>query len=54
MIKMALNKINCCAVLWKNISDYACNHGSPRIGNETLRPLEGARGTPSACTVSEA
>ncbi len=23
-------------------------------GNSTLRPLEGARGTPSACPVSEA
>ncbi len=30
-----------------NVSGYTCNHGSLRIGNETLRPLEGAMGTPS-------
>ncbi len=24
----------------ENVSGYACNHGSLRIGNETLRPLE--------------
>ncbi len=29
----------------ENVSGYACNHGSLRIGNETLRPLEGAMGT---------
>ncbi len=29
------------------VSGYACNHGSLRIGNETLHPLEGAMGTPS-------
>ncbi len=37
-----------------NISGYTCKHGSLRIGNETLRPLEGAMGTPSAWPVSEA
>ncbi len=37
-----------------NVSGYACNHVFLRIGNETLRPLEGARGTPTACPVSEA
>ncbi len=31
-----------------NVSGYTCHHGSLRIGNETLRPLEGAMGTPSA------
>ncbi len=44
-------KIKCFTI---SVSGYACNHGSLRIGNETLRPLEGARGTPSACPVSEA
>ncbi len=38
----------------QNISGYTCNHGSLRIGNSTLRPLEGAMGTPSAGPVSEA
>ncbi len=38
----------------KNVSGYACNHGFLRIGNATLHPLEGARGTPSACPVSVA
>ncbi len=28
----------------ENVSGYACNHGSLRIGNEKLRPLEGAMG----------
>ncbi len=31
-----------------NVSGYTCNHGSLRIGNEMLRPLEGAMGTSSA------
>ncbi len=38
----------------KIVSGYICNHSSLRIGNETLRPLEGAMGTPSAWPVSEA
>ncbi len=42
------------SVTMKNVSGYACNHGSLRIGNEILRPLEGAMGTPSAWPVSEA
>ncbi len=25
----------------ENVSGYACNHGSLRVGNSTLRPLEG-------------
>ncbi len=37
-----------------NVSGYVCNHSSLRIGNETLRPLEGAMGTPSVWPVSEA
>ncbi len=32
----------------ENVSGYICNHSSLRIGNETLRPLEGAMGTPLA------
>ncbi len=44
-------------ILWtftENVSGYICNHSSLRIGNETLCPLEGAMGTPSAWPVSEA
>ncbi len=37
-----------------NVSGYICNHSSLRIGNEMLRPLGGAMGTPSAWLVSEA
>ncbi len=36
------------------VSGYVCNHSSLRIGNETLRPLEGAVGKPLAWPVSEA
>ncbi len=28
----------------KNVSGYVCNHGSLRVGNETLRPLGVAMG----------
>ncbi len=34
--------------LQQNVSGYTCNHGTLRIGNETLRPLGVAMGTPSA------
>ncbi len=36
------------------VSGYVCNHSSLRIGNETLRPLDGAMGKPLAWPVSEA
>ncbi len=35
-----INAIWCVGIHWQNVSGYTCNHGSLRIGNETLRPLE--------------
>ncbi len=41
--------------MMENVSGYVCNHGSLRVGNETLRPLGVAMGgTSSAWPVSEA
>ncbi len=31
-------------IMRENISGYICNHGSLRVGNETLRPLGVAMG----------
>ncbi len=41
-------------IINENVSGYVCNHSSLRIGNGTLRPLEGAMGMPSAWPVSDA
>ncbi len=49
-IKNAKWPLYCMYTIVQNVSGYVCNHGSLRVGNETLRPLGVAMGNAVSVT----
>ncbi len=50
LIPDKLNGMGLYDQIGQNVSGYVCNHGSLRVGNETLRPLGVAMGNAVSVT----